>query len=299
MNNLGYACINTELSKKGITTNRGMIKKTFLLKGLDYVSELSLNNVKDLEKVFQWNVQKGVKFFRISSDLFPWMSEYELKELKDYDEIKKILNRAGSFAINSGMRFGFHPGPFNILCSPKDSVVSNTIIELQKHAEILDLLGADQTPYYKINIHIGGAYGDKLSALERFKQNFNLLSDNVKNRLTIENDDKINMYTVEDLFPVAKELGIPIVFDYHHWDCNKGFLDLENSLKKSLETWGNIKPVVHYSSSRKNYEDSLCKNVSHADFIYDRIPTFNLDFDIMLECKMKEQALFKYIKDYL
>lgn len=298
-NNLGYACLNTVLSKKGITTNRGMIKRTFIEKGLSYASELALQNVKDLEKVFTWNVQNGITFFRISSDIFPWMSEYNLNELKDYEQIKKILNRAGSYAIRNGLRFGFHPGPFNILCSPNETVVLNTINELSKHAEILDLLGADQTPYYKINIHIGGAYGDKKSSLDRFCQNFMLLPDNVKRRLTIENDDKKNMYTVEDLLPVSKLLGIPLVFDYHHWDCNNGNLELETALRLSLETWGNIKPVVHYSSSRKLYEDTTAKEVSHADWIYNEIPTFGLRFDIMLECKQKEQALLKYRKEFL
>lgn len=299
MNNLGYACINMQLKEQGITTNRGMVKRTFLSKGLGYVSELALKNVQDLEKIFHWNLENGIKFFRISSDLFPWMSEYNFSDLKHYSQIKHILKRIGDFARDNDIRYGFHPGQFNILASPNPKIIKNTINELSKHADILDLMGADRTPYYKINIHIGGAYGDKSSALDRFCKNFMLLPDNVKLRLTIENDDKINMFRVEDLLLVSEKLDIPIVFDYHHWDCNKGELDLSEALITSLGTWGDIKPVVHFSSSKMLYEDSNAKNVSHADWIHNEIPTFDLDFDIMLECKQKEQALLKYKKEYL
>ena len=68
--NLGYACINMTLSEvpksKRITTNRSMIKKTFLEKGKAYASTLALENVKDLKKILQWNEMNGIKFFRMN-----------------------------------------------------------------------------------------------------------------------------------------------------------------------------------------------------------------------------------------
>ena len=111
---LGYACINMELSsqKPRITTNRGMIKRTFLKKGIQYASELALLNVSDLLPIFQWNIKNKIKVFRMSSCLFPWASEYELKDLPDYDKIQQKLSEAGKYALQNGLRLSFHPGPF-------------------------------------------------------------------------------------------------------------------------------------------------------------------------------------------
>ena len=294
MNRLGYAAINMSLKKKGISTNRGMIKKTFEERGISYASELALKNITDLFEIIKWNNLNGIKLYRMSSDIFPWMSEYKIKDLPDYEEISKILFTIGNYVRNNRLRVSFHPGPFNILCSPRESVVNNTIDELDKHSEILDLMGLDASPYYKINIHIGGAYGDKKEALDRWIKNFDRLSENTKKRLTIENDDKKGLYTVSDLMYVYDKIGIPIVFDYHHWLCNPGTLSLQESLELIIPTWGNIKPIVHYSSSKKLNEDSAAPEVAHADYIYEDIDTFGYYIDIMLETKCKELALLKY-----
>ena len=158
--NLGYACINTELNKMKITTNRSMIKRTFQSKGLPYASELSLKNCKDLLKILEWNVRNDIRFFRLSSDLFPWSSEYALSDLPDFDEIKCVLSESGSYAKENGIRITTHPGPFNVLGSPRSDVVEKTIKDLNCHAEIFDLMGLDESPYAKINIHVGGGYLD-------------------------------------------------------------------------------------------------------------------------------------------
>ena len=120
MQNMGYACINMHLSelKPKITTNRSMIKRTFLERGIEYASELSLQNCQDLIKIIQWNHDNGFKFFRLSSELFPWASEYNISDLPDYDEIKSTLAEAGRLATEYGIRITTHPGPFNVLTSP-------------------------------------------------------------------------------------------------------------------------------------------------------------------------------------
>lgn len=294
MNSLGYACICETLKKRGITTNRGMIKRTFQEKGIEYASELALKNVTDLFEIIKWNNLNSIKLFRMSSDLFPWMSEYKIKDLPDYEEISKILATIGDYSRTAGIRLSFHPGPFNILCSPRESVVDNTISELDKHSEIMDLMGLPASHYAKINIHIGGAYGDKKPTLDRWIKNFHRLSENTKKRLTIENDDKQSLYTVRDLMYVHEKIGIPIVFDYHHWSCHPGEDSLEDSFKLAMTTWGNTKPVVHYSSSRQLNEDSSAPVVAHADYIYEEIDDFGYSIDIMLETKAKELALIKY-----
>ena len=191
--NLGYACINMTLSEKKpkVTTNRSMIKRTFLEKGTDYAAELSLLNCRDLVEILRWNVENDIKFFRLSSNIFPWASEYQIEDLPTYQKIKTILSGCGHYARQNGVRLTSHPGPFNVLVSPNEKVIQNTLIDLTNHGKVFDLLGLDRTPYNKINIHCNGVYGDKQSAMDRFCKNFELLPESVQTRLTVENDDKV------------------------------------------------------------------------------------------------------------
>ena len=300
--NLGYACINMTLNnqKPKVTTNRSMIKKTFTLKGLDYASELALENCKDLLTILRWNVTHNIKVFRLSSDIFPWASEYNIENLKHYELIKYHLKKAGDFAKKHGIRITSHPGPYNVLVSPKEKVVKNTIKDLETHGQLFDLLGLSRTPYNKLNIHCNGVYGDKISAMDRFCENFNKLSDSVKSRLTVENDDKANMYSVHDLMYIHNKIGIPIVFDYHHHKFNTGGLTEEEAFKLALSTWpNNIKPIVHYSESKTLHEgDVKIKPQAHSQFINELPNLYGNDVDVMLEVKAKEIALLNIRKKY-
>ena len=124
-----------------ITTNRTMIRKTFNQKGLGYASELALQNCLDLEKIIEWNEQHQIKFYRMSSNLFPWASEYRFEQLPDYEEIADSLKRSGDLAAKYGQRITTHPGPFNKLTSPRDKVIQNTITDLEIHGKIFDMMG--------------------------------------------------------------------------------------------------------------------------------------------------------------
>ena len=294
---LGYACINMTLGKEKITTNRSMIKKTFLTKGVSYASELAYKNVVDLEKILKWNVKNNIYFFRVSSDIFPWASEYDLETLPQIHLIRIVLQRIGKFVKENNVRITCHPGPFNVLGSPNDDVVRRTIIDLELHGKIFDLMGLSKTPFNKINIHCNGAYGDKVETMKRFCRKFDMLSDSVKSRLTVENDDKASMYSVKDLMQIHNTIGIPIVFDYHHHKFCTGDLLEEDALRLATTTWGTITPVVHYSESKALHEnDSKIKPQAHSDYI-DILPnTYGLDVDIMLETKQKELALLNVIK---
>ena len=298
MNNMGYACINMNLSnsKPRVTTNRSMIKRTFTEKGLPYASELTLENCKDLLTILKWNKDNGFDFFRMSSDIIPWASEYDLCDLPHYDEIKSVLKQCGDFATDNNMRITTHPGPFNVLTSPRPHVVENCIKDLSIHGEVFDMMGLSRTPYNKINIHIGGAYGDKESAMKRFCENFHRLPDSVKSRLTVENDDKASMYSVVDLYEgVYKVIGIPIVFDYHHHAFCTGGLSEEDALEVAISTWNGIVPVVHYSESRsREQEDPKIRPQAHSDYVIDYIETYGNEVDIMVEAKAKELAVLKY-----
>lgn len=286
--------------KNVITTNRSMIRKTFDLRGIRYASELALKNVKDLEKIVRWNEKHDIRFFRITSELIPWASEFQLCDMPDFESISKTLRRVGGFATQHGHRLTFHPGPFNKLSSHKEHVVANTIRDLEIHGEIFDLMGLSRTPYNKINIHAGGAYGDKPKALEAFCRNFERLSDSVKTRLTVENDDKASLFSVADLYNgIYKKINIPIVFDYHHHKfCHDNVTESE-ALGISVSTWGDIKPVTHYSETKRNADGSLYhRPQAHSDFVYNFIDTHGYDVDVMIEAKMKELAVLRYKNDW-
>jgi UV DNA damage endonuclease len=298
--NLGYACINSELSerpkKQRVTTNRSMIKRTFKEKGLPYASELTLANCKDLLTILKWNKKNNINFFRMSSNLIPWASDYELTELPDYDLIAEALYQAGLYAAENNIRITTHPDHFNKLTSPKESVILNTIRDLEIHGEMFDMMCLPRTHHAKINIHVGAAYGDKPMATGNFCKNFHRLSESVKTRLTVENDDKPSLYTTEELYnDIHKHINIPIVFDYHHHDLHPGEQTEREALDMALSTWPlDVRPVVHYSESRSvEHGDPKIKPQAHSDSYVRPVSTYGLEMDIMLECKSKEQGLFK------
>lgn len=293
--NVGYACINLTLADEGITTNRGMIRKTFLEKGIAYASELALQNVQAFQKIMEWNVENGVKIFRVTSDLFPWASEYRFKDMPHFREIREVLEAVGKIPV----RVSAHPGPFNKVAG-EGATLQNTIKDLEIHSEIFDLMNLQTSPWNKINIHVGGAYGDKEETLKRFARNFKLLSSNLQARLTVENDDKGGLYTVKDLETLHEMIGIPVVFDYFHHKLHPGTQTEEEAFLTACNTWqhSGVKPTFHYSSSRREKENPEAKKEAHSDWVHETINTYGKAVDVMLETKMKELSLLKYREEH-
>ena len=299
--NLGYCCINLTLQEKeGIKIGRSMIKRTFKAKGIKYAGELAEANVRDMIEIIKWNHKKGINVYRMSSSMFPWMSEYELTDLPNWSTIKNLLKGAGTLAQTYGQRVGFHPGQFCVLPSPTPKVVETTIRELDQHAFILDTMGLPINHTYSMNIHVGGSYGDKEAAKQRFIDNFKRLSPSTKARLVLENDDKPAQYSVQDLYEIYEQIGTPITFDYHHHRCYEDPMPEEDALKLAAKTWPKgIRQLCHYSSAKKLHEDESVIIRAHADYLYEKIETYGMDLDIELEVKAKELALFKYQEQFL
>jgi len=292
---IGYCCIC--LSQPDLSTNRSMVKRTFQQKGIAYASELALKNVIDLYKILQWNSEKGIKLFRMSSDMFPWASEYSINELPDYADIYAKLAECGQLAWQEDIRLTFHPGPFNVLCSPNPKVVDNTIKDLEIHGQIMDIMGLERTPYNPINIHCNGVFGDKTASMDRFAVNFARLSESVRSRLTVENDDKASMYSVSDLMYLHRKIGVPITFDYHHHGFCTGGLSEQEALALAASTWP-CNPIVHYSESKALHEnDSKIKAQAHSDYVNSMPNTYGLDLDIEVEAKAKDLAILPYINN--
>ena len=323
----GYACNNMHLGEQGIRTGRTMIDRKFQLGGMQLASDISLANAKDLIKILQWNEANGIRLFRIGSELFPRWNHYRLEDLPGIDEIAMHLRAAGDYARAHGHRVTTHPGPFHILGSPDPVVVENSIIGLERHSEMFDLMGFAPSFENKINIHIGATYGDKPTTIARWLHNWNRLSDSCKSRLVVENDDKASMYSVRDLYEtVHQAIAIPITFDYWHHTFNTGDLSEEEAFFMARETWQlhDITQCTHYSESRrreaqvliermfehhgidmadlpnwptfhKQYKEfTKIKEQAHADYILATPNTYNvMDLDIMVEAKAKEQALIR------
>jgi UV DNA damage endonuclease len=289
---------NVGLKKKEqITVNRGMVRKTFDAKGLPYVSELVIENLKDTLKVLDYNLKNHIYIYRLSSDSFPWMSEYEFSDLPNFNVIKSLMTKIGDKIKSSGIRVSYHPGPFNVLASENPSVVEKTIKELNKHAELMDMMGLDQTTFYPINIHINTTQPTREEAAQRFVDRFPLLSESCKKRLTLENDDSPNQYSVKILHDlVHSKIGIPIVFDQHHFNYGPQDQTMEEALKLAHSTWS-TRAMTHMSSP-KTLEDNSGKQTAHADYIYEEIKTFGLDFDTEIEAKAKDLAVIRYRQQF-
>lgn len=297
----GYACINMQLADRGIRVSRKMTQGYFLRNEkqlmLSELSKRTLENIKDLNAILKWNYDNGVDFYRMSSSMISLTHLVKLEELPDFEEIVKLLKAAGKYATEKDIRLSFHPGAFNVLASPKESVVIKTIEELNIHAEIMDLMGLSKTHFNPINIHVGGAYGDKRSAMETFARNWERLSDSTKLRLNVENDDRPNLFSIKDLLYLNSLIGIPICFDYlHHKFCD-GNMTEEEALKAAANTWGTIVPVTHICSSVHNEDDKARYARSHAKYLYGKFETYGIDVDFMAEAKMKEVALLKWKKE--
>ena len=333
---LGYACINITLQKRpkklggkiltGRTCRMASWKPTW---NLQKISELALANATDLMTILKWNVDHKINMFRLGSELFPWHDHYELTDLPDYDIIKKQLFACGEFARKHNMRLTTHPGPFHVLGSPNQAVIDKSIIGLERHSETFDLMGYEPSFENKINIHIGGAYGGQYEATaERWIGAWNRLSDSCKKRLVIENDDKKSLWTVQMLYDYFhKKIGIPITFDYHHHALHPGDLSEEEALKLAATTWpDDVRQCTHYSESRRREKRTrlmeMCednniefddlddwptlgemkrkwaktKEQAHSDYIVDKINTYGLPIDIVIEAKAKELCILKYMQ---
>jgi len=290
---IGYCCINMTIDR---CVNRTMRKATFQVKGLAYAGDLAFKNLDDMLHILKWNVKNNILLYRMSSDMFPWMSEYEFSDLPNYKQILEKCNEIGNYAKNNNVRLSFHPGPFNVLGSNNKNVVEKTVDELTKHAEIMDLMGLDQSHEYPINIHVSATKPSKDVIAQQFCNNFQMLPQTVKSRLTVENDDKLAQYTPKQLYDlIYSNIGVPITFDQFHFECGNKDTSMQEALELCLATWSTGKALTHHSSSKRlEQDDDKIKVTAHSDYIYNRIQTFGHDFDTDLEAKQKDKAVLDY-----
>ncbi|MEN2974998.1 MAG: UV DNA damage repair endonuclease UvsE [Candidatus Caldarchaeales archaeon] len=286
---IGYPCINLRIGCRS--------DKTFRLKSYSEkrLIETVDNNLDCLLRILKFNYEHNILFFRITSDLIPFAS-HPICRFNWQNHFKKKFEEIGEFIMRTGMRISMHPDQFTLINSIDEEVFQRSVKELSYHAQVLELMKLDTTA--KIQIHIGGAYGDKRESMRRFIKRFYQLDDQIARRLTIENDDKI--FSFQDCLDVSRETEIPIVFDVFHHSLNNSGESISQVFEKLVRTWSTDKdgvPMVDYSSrkrggSPRQHAESI--DLKHfKSFIKESRP---YDFDIMLEIKDKERSALKAVK---
>ena len=284
---IGYACLNIGNYDTKIQTLR-LNKAT-----KETIIDVSKLNLKALIKILEYNQENDIKLFRISSDIIP-LASHEVNKVKWWEVLKPELDYIGNMIRENGIRVSMHPGQYTVINSNDENVVNRSIKDLIYHQKFLDSLGVGDE--CKIILHVGGKYGDKETAINRFVYNYNNLESDVKKRLVIENDDKT--FNASDVLRIHNEIGVPVVFDVLHDKVNPSSekYDTYEWIEILKKTWKKTdgKQKIHYSESKNEKEKR-----SHSDYINsDSFLKFynNLndkDVDIMLEVKDKNLSAVK------
>jgi len=285
---VGYPCINLTI---GCKSDRTFRLKSYSEKRLIQTVE---NNLDGLLQILEFNVWHNFLFFRITSDLVPFASHPICRfNWQAYFSLK--LKEIGDFIKTNMIRISMHPDQFTIINSMDNSVFERSVSELVYHAEVLDSMGLDTSA--KIQIHVGGVYGDKKKSMERFIKRLERIPEAVARRLVVENDDR--NYTLRDCIDISREIGLPVLFDLFHHETNNLGESVGEAFSMFYGTWRRKDgiPMVDYSSPRLG-----ARTGSHAESIDLKLfrrfleETRPYDFDIMLEIKDKEHSALKAVE---
>jgi UV DNA damage endonuclease len=297
---LGYVADNVALRRAtGAYTSRACRAATLAERGLAHASALALANARDLSEVLRWNAAHGVRLFRVSSQMFPWASSYghDPSRLPDAPAIAAALAEAGALARATRQRLTAHPPQFVKLAARDEALVARSLAELELHSAVFDLMGFAPSLENKINIHVGGVYGSKPRALERFARSVERLSPGARARLAVENDDRPGHYSVADLLPLHAAAGVAVTFDLHHHRFCDGGLSRPEALAAAAATWpAGVRPVVHWSESPEDPARRAARPHAHSAFVFGPLDLHGHEgaVDVMLESKAREAALLLY-----
>lgn len=285
---LGYPVISFTLEPKGITPYR-KLEGSF-----ESQREIYLENLKDLLSTLVWNQSVGIKFYRLSNTFGSFYNEAFAEDVR----ISDLLSKIGDFANEHGHRLSFHCSNYNVLGSPKNNVRFNSRREIESLSKFFDLIGMKPSQWNKINLHIGGAYGEREKTAENWIRSWEKLSHSAKERVVVENDDKSSLYSVNFLYEhIYKKTGVAITFDsFHHNFCNNGETK-EEAAKTAASTW-KTEPCFHFASSMLLNEEKSVPT-SHAKWVYEEIEDWGTGAWIMVEAKSRDLAVLKYLNEKL
>ena len=291
---LGLCCIFREHPVKFRRTTAKFLSTLSLFEQRKRLAGICLHNAQSLQKSLEFCRKMEIGDFRINSQILPLKTHpeagYDMADLPGCDEIIGTFRACGEFSRRYDIRTSFHPDQFIILSSPDPGVVQRSIADLEYQAEVAEWVNADV-----INIHAGGVYGDKNAALERLVKTIGTLSDPVRQRLTLENDDR--SYTPEDLLPLCSQTGIPLVYDVHHHRCLQDRLTVAEATLKAVDTWDR-EPLFHLSSPLNGWDGPDVRK--HHDYIdINDLPDIwrSMNITVEVEAKAKELAVLKLLHE--
>lgn len=285
---IGYPCQNLSI---GCTSAR-----TFRLASYSAgrLVETVEQNLKCLQRILEYNLENGFLFFRITSDLVPFAS-HPICRVRWQKLFEREFAEIGEFIGKHRMRISMHPDQFTLINSPRADIFKRSMKELAYHADILNLLGLGRDA--RIQIHVGGVYGDKPVSMRRFVERFRKLPDEVRRRLAIENDDI--SYTLGDCLRIHGQIGIPVIFDIFHHSLNSSGEGAADAVRKAARTWRRSDGIlmVDYSSQKRGARrGSHTQSIDLKGFRKFLSETKPCDFDLMLEIKDKERSAKKALR---
>lgn len=285
---IGYPCLNWSIGCQAA--------KTFRLAsyGEEHFLETVKNNLSCLQSILEYNKKNRFLFFRISSQTIPFAS-HPICKVEWQKVFKAELSSIGKYIRKESMRISMHPDQFTLINSPSKKVLENSLQELQYHADFLDALGIDESA--KIQIHVGGVYGNKEAAIERFIERYEKLPQAIQKRLVIENDDRL--FGLEDCLRIHQQVGIPVLFDTFHHTCLNQGESMKEAIKIAASTWkkkdGPL--MVDYSSQQEGARKGKhTESLDLKDFKALLSDFEEQEADIMLEIKDKEKSALKAIQ---
>ncbi len=293
---LGLCCLFAEEPIRfRVTTVKALSRLSKTEQG-EKLSGLCRHNAEALQQALQYCVGHQIGAFRVNSRILPCCTHpevgYRLTDLPEGRAIKDIFLKCGEYAKKHNLRTSFHPDQFVVLNSPRPEVVESSLSELNYQAEVAEWIGAEV-----INLHGGGVYGDKATALQSLRRTIDRLPPAIRSRLTLENDDR--SYTPTDLFPVCRDMGLPLVYDVHHHRCLPDGCTIGEATQMALSCWGKREPHFHISSPLIAWT----KNGNHRPH-HDYIDATDfpkewrdLALTVDIEAKAKELAIARLRKD--
>lgn len=299
--NFGYVAMSMlvkDCSPSKTITVKNLIKieddeaRAFKLKSI------AKTNIKNTQRLFYHNTAHDIKVYRLTSKLIPLATHSLTREWDWFKDVEGDLKALGDYAKEHGFRVSAHPDHYTLLNSPRDEVLQASLKDLEYHYKIFEGMGLDSSS--KLVLHIGGSYNNKVESIERFINNYNKLPRHLREIIILENDDKI--YTAREVLNISEKLSVPMVLDIHHHWCNNNGEDISDLLDSIFNTWCHeaAPPKIHLSSPKneKNFR-------SHADnidvkFFLDflgKAKKIDRDFDVMIEAKNKDGALFNLMEE--
>ncbi len=289
---LGYACVPVTINETSSHTLTYTNYKRLGDKAFKKLDEVIVSNFKGLENILKYNIRNDIVFFRMTSELIPLLT-HPLVKYDFFDKYKDNYKQIGDIIRENDLRVDMHPSAYTVLNSTSKDVVASTINILKNYRKMYEYMQIKS----KLVLHVGSKANGKKASINRFIENFNKLDKDIKDLIVLENDDK--SFNIRNVLSICEKLNIPMVLDYHHFKVNRNNEKIEDYIERIFNTWVGI-PKVHFSSPKdKKNKRSHNDYINSDDFInfLEKIKFTNRDFDVMIEAKQKDDALFRLIRE--